>query len=56
LASSRATSSRRPSISCIHIWEIGFDAINRPWRYFLLGAVVVIPIWLLSRLFGSPRA
>ena len=25
------------------------------WRYFLLGAVIVIPIWLLSRLFGAPR-
>jgi hypothetical protein len=26
------------------------------WRYFLLGAVIVIPVWLLSRLFGgAPR-
>ena len=37
------------------IYELGFDAINGLWRYFLLGAVIVIPIWLLSRLFGSPR-
>ncbi len=37
------------------IWEMGFDAIKWVWRYFLLGAVIVIPIWLLSRLFGSPR-
>jgi hypothetical protein len=38
------------------IWDLGFDAINGLWRYFLLGAVIVIPIWLLSRLFGSaPR-
>ena len=34
---------------------IGFDAINGLWRYFLLGAVIVIPIWLLSRMFGTPR-
>ena len=34
---------------------IGFDAVNWLWRYFLLGAVIVIPIWLLSRVFGSPR-
>ena len=34
---------------------IGFDAINWLWRYFLLGAVIVIPIWLLSRIFSSPR-
>ncbi|VIO73436.1 hypothetical protein CI1B_50120 [Bradyrhizobium ivorense] len=37
------------------IWDFGFDAINWAWRYFLLGAVIVIPIWLLSRLLGAPR-
>ena len=37
------------------IWDLGFDAVNWLWRYFLLGAVIVIPIWLLSRLFGAPR-
>src|SRR3954447_18548052 len=37
------------------IWDLGFDAINGLWRYFLLGAVLVIPIWLLSRLFSAPR-
>jgi hypothetical protein len=37
------------------IWDLGFDAISGLWRYFLLGAVIVIPIWLLSRLFGAPR-
>src|ERR1700730_13198912 len=37
------------------LWDLGFDAVNWLWRYFLLGAVIVIPIWLLSRLFGAPR-
>ena len=37
------------------LWDLGFDAVNWLWRYFLLGAVIVVPIWLLSRLFGSPR-
>jgi len=37
------------------LWNLGFDAINWLWRYFLLGAVIVIPIWFLSRLFGAPR-
>ena len=37
------------------IWDLGFDAINGLWRYFLLGAVIVVPIWLLSRLFGAPN-
>ena len=37
------------------IWDLGFDAINGLWRYFLLGAVIVVPIWFLSRLLGAPR-
>ena len=37
------------------LWDLGFDAVNWLWRYFLLGAVIVIPIWLLSRLFGGSR-
>ena len=37
------------------IWDLGFDAINWLWRYFLLGAVIVIPVWLLTRIFGTPR-
>ena len=35
------------------LYEFGFDAINWVWRYFLLGAVVVIPIWLITRLASS---
>jgi hypothetical protein len=37
------------------IWDLGFDAINGLWRYFLLGAVIVIPVWVLSRIFSTPR-
>ena len=32
------------------VWEMGFDAVRWIWRYFLLGAVLVVPIWLLVRL------
>jgi len=35
------------------LWELGFDAINWVWRYFLLGAVVVVPIWLITRLAST---
>jgi uncharacterized protein DUF6460 len=35
------------------LWDLGFDAIDWLWRYFLLGAVIVIPVWFLSRLFGG---
>ena len=37
------------------IWDLGFDAINWLWRYFLLGAVLVVPIWLIVRLVRAPR-
>jgi hypothetical protein len=38
-----------------HIWDMGFDAIRWLWRYFLLGAVIVIPIWIIMRIFNAPR-
>jgi hypothetical protein len=38
-----------------HIWEMGFDALRWLWQYFLLGAVLVIPIWLILRLARAPR-
>ncbi len=37
------------------IWNMGFDAVRWLWRYFLLGAVIVIPIWLIVRLINAPR-
>src|SRR5260221_12424208 len=37
------------------IWDLGFDAINWLWGYFLLGAQIAIPIGLRSRMFGTPR-
>jgi len=37
------------------IWDMGFDAFRWLWRYFLLGAVIVIPIWLVMRLVNAPR-
>jgi hypothetical protein len=38
-----------------HIWEMGFDAVRWLWQYFLLGAVLVIPVWLILRLVRAPR-
>jgi len=31
------------------IYEMGFDAVEWVFRYFLLGAVIVFPIWFVSR-------
>jgi hypothetical protein len=38
-----------------HIWDMGFDAVRFLWRYLLLGAVIVVPIWLVLRLARAPR-
>jgi hypothetical protein len=37
------------------VWNMGFDAFRWLWGYFLLGAVIVIPIWLIVRLVNAPR-
>ena len=34
----------------LHVWNMGFDALRWLWRYLVLGAVVVVPIWLIVRL------
>jgi hypothetical protein len=39
----------------VHIWNMGFDAVRWLWQYFLLGAVIVLPIWFLMRLAKAPR-
>jgi hypothetical protein len=37
------------------VWNMGFDAIVWLWRYFLLGALIVVPVWLILRLMRAPR-
>ena len=37
------------------IWDMGFDVFVRLWRYFLLGAGLVIPIWFIVRLVRTPK-
>ncbi|MGE0230787.1 MAG: DUF6460 domain-containing protein [Flavobacteriaceae bacterium] len=32
------------------IYNMGFDAVEWIIRYFLLGAVIVVPIWIVMRL------
>lgn len=38
-----------------NLYDLGFDAINWSLEYMLLGALVVIPIWLVTRLAGASR-
>jgi hypothetical protein len=37
------------------VWNMGFDAVRWLWQYFLLGAVIVIPIWLILRFVRAPK-
>ena len=37
------------------VWNMGFDALVWLWRYFLLGAVIVLPIWFIVRLMRAPQ-
>ena len=39
----------------VTVWDMGFDAVRWLWQYFLLGAVIVIPIWLILRLVRAPK-
>jgi hypothetical protein len=32
------------------IYDMGFAAIEKAFRYFLLGAMIVLPVWLVMRL------
>lgn len=38
-----------------NIYNLGFDALNWAVQYFLLGAIIVVPIWLISRFMGNRR-
>ncbi len=39
----------------VDIWNMGFSAIERFLGYFLLGAAIVVPAFLLLRLFSYRR-
>lgn len=37
------------------LWNLGFEALGQLGGYFLLGAVVVIPVWAVLRLMSFGR-
>jgi hypothetical protein len=39
-----------------NIYDLGFGAIEWVLEYMLLGALVVIPIWLIARIAGAARS
>lgn len=40
------------------LWDMGFHAIGRLGNYLVIGAMVVVPIWLITRVLamGRPRS
>lgn len=39
----------------LHIWNMGFDAIHRFAAYILLGAVIVVPAFIVLRILSYRR-
>ena len=35
------------------LFGFGFDAIREAGRYFLYGAMIVVPLWVVLRVFGA---
>jgi len=38
------------------IYDLGFGSLDWLLQYLMLGALVVVPIWLISRLFSIGRS
>lgn len=39
----------------LDIWRMGFDALGRFFSYFVIGAVIVVPIFIVIRLLSFRR-
>lgn len=39
-----------------NIYDLGFGAVEWVLEYILLGALVVVPIWLIARVVGAARS
>jgi hypothetical protein len=37
------------------IWDMGFEAVRWLGRYLVLGAAIVVPLWLITRLAHATR-
>src|ERR1700720_390505 len=33
----------------LRVWDMGFDAVRWLWRFLVLGASIVVPVWLIVR-------
>jgi Family of unknown function (DUF6460) len=42
-------------VMMMRIYHLGFDALGWAGQYFIIGAIVVVPIWLLRRAYVMSR-
>ncbi|HQF30836.1 MAG TPA: DUF6460 domain-containing protein, partial [Hyphomicrobiales bacterium] len=40
----------------VRIYDMGFGAVEHVLQYFLIGAIVVFPVWILARVLGFAMA
>ena len=40
----------------LRLWAMGFDAVREIVAYIVAGAVIVVPVWLVLRLFSMRGA
>jgi len=38
-----------------NIYDLGFGAIDWMLQYLVLGAIIVVPVWLIARIVSSSR-
>lgn len=43
------------SLLAQRVYNMGWGAFQWMLGYFLIGAVIVVPIWILSRVFGGSK-
>jgi len=45
----------RLNVLLSRIYELGFNAVDWLLGYLVVGAIVVVPVWLISRLFRGRK-
>ncbi|MFN3549310.1 MAG: DUF6460 domain-containing protein [Mesorhizobium sp.] len=41
--------------AALEVWRMGFDALGRFFSYFVIGAIIVVPIFIVIRLLSFRR-
>ena len=36
----------------VEVWNLGFEFVGSAWGYFVIGAIIVVPIWIVIRVWS----